>query len=350
SRRHPATLVLTDCEEFNNVLVDDDNFITGFDKNNSNSFSCSNSINDIALRTEQSNKKRFTFTGIQVLNPEVLDFIPANKFSHSIDVYRQMLACGKKIYSYIPPKHAWNDLGTPNRYRNAVMGELTPRAFIKAFPDYNCKDVKISELKGDGSDRRWFRLTSQNNSVILADHGIRKTLSINETDSFIAIGKHLNGIGLPVPGIILHDSFSGLVFLEDLGDTNLQTVIMNSENRNEILSWYKQAIGLLAELSLNGAKGFDISWTYQSAYYDTDLILEKECRYFADAFIRGYLKKDIDFSELKNEFGIIASRAVKHQVAGFMHRDMQSRNIMVKEGKMYFIDFQGGRLGPLQYD
>lgn len=347
---HPATLVLTDYEEFNNVPVDDDDFITGFDKNNSDSFPCPDSSNNIALESSHRDKKRFAFTGIQVLNPEVLDFIPANKFSHSIDVYRQMLASGKKIYSYIPLKHSWNDMGTPERYKEAAIGELTPRAFKAAFPDYNCKDVKISELKGDGSDRRWFRLTSQNNSLIMADHGIRKALSINETDSFIAIGKHLHVKGLPVPGIILHDSFSGLVFLEDLGDTKLQNVIMDSGNRSEILSWYKKAIDLLMGLSLTGKKGFDTSWTYQSPYYNTDLILEKECRYFTDAFLRGYLNKEIDFEEFKNEFVKIASRAMEHQIAGFMHRDMQSRNIMVKEGKMYFIDFQGGRIGPLQYD
>jgi len=348
---HPATLVLTDCKEFNNVPVGDDNFILGFDKINSYYLPCQDSSNNISLESCHRDKKRFAFTGIQVLSPEVLDFIPANKFSHSIDVYRQMLACGKKIYSYIPLKHSWNDLGTPGRYKEAAMGELTPRAFKDTFPNCNCEDVKISELEGDGSDRRWFRLTSsQNNSLILADHGIRETLLTNETDSFIAIGKHLHSKGLPVPRIILHDSFSGLVFLEDLGDTKLQNIIIDSGNRSEILSWYKQVIDLLVKLSITGKKGFDTSWTYQSPYYNADLILEKECRYFTDSFLRGYLNKEIYFEEFKNEFVKIASRAMEHQVAGFMHRDMQSRNIMVRDGKIYFIDFQGGRIGPLQYD
>jgi aminoglycoside/choline kinase family phosphotransferase/dTDP-glucose pyrophosphorylase len=335
---HPATLVLTDYAEFNNVSVDDDGFVLGFDKNN------------YAPKGSGDNIKKFTFTGIQVLSPEVLDFIPSNMFSHSIDVYRQMLASGKKIYSYIPIKHSWNDLGTPERYREAVLNELIPSAFNKAFPGYDYGDIKISGLKGDGSDRRWFRVSSQDNSLILADHGIRKSLSTNETDSFIAIGNHLNAKGLPVPGIILHDAFSGLVLLEDLGDTNLQSIIINSGSRSEIISWYKQVISCLAELSITGRKDFDTSWTYQTPIYSTDMILEKECRYFTDAFIKDFLDKEIEFEELKNEFLIIASRAVEHKVEGFMHRDMQSRNIMVKEGNIYFIDFQGGRIGPLQYD
>lgn len=346
---HPVTLVLTDREEFNNVAVGDDGFILGFDRN-TDYFTCPDSSNNISIMSCNRVKNRLAFTGIQVLSPEILDFIPANKFSHSIDVYRQMLACGKKIYSYIPLKHSWNDLGTPERYKEAAIVELTPLAFKEAFPDSHCEDVTISELKGDGSDRRWFRLTSQNNSLIMADHGIRETLSTNETDSFIEIGKHLHAKGLPVPRIILHDSFSGLVFLEDLGDIKLQNIIISSGKRSEILSWYKQAIDNLAELSLTGRKDFDTSWTYQSPRYNTDLIIDKECRYFTDSFLRGYLNKEIYFEEFKNEFVKIASRAMEHQVAGFMHRDMQSRNIMVKDGKMYFIDFQGGRIGPLQYD
>jgi aminoglycoside/choline kinase family phosphotransferase/CTP:phosphocholine cytidylyltransferase-like protein len=334
---HPATLVLTDCREFNSVIIDDYNFITGFD-------------NSAASQPWIKGKRRLAFTGIQVLNPEILDFIPPNQFSHSIDIYRQMIASGKKIYSYTPMKHSWNDLGTPARYREAVLDELTHKALEKAFPACNSGSFDISEIKGDGSDRRWFRITSQNNSIILADHGIRASLSKNEADSFVSIGKHLYSKGLPVPGIILHDSFSGLLFLEDLGDTNLQHVVMNCGNRNKILLWYKQVISALGELSLTGRIDFDTAWAYQTPYYSPDLIIEKECRYFTEAFLKGCLGKEIDFKEFENEFMRIASRAVENQTSGFMHRDMQSRNIMVKDGKIYFIDFQSGRIGPLQYD
>jgi len=338
---HPATLVLTDYEEFNNVQVDEDNFILGFENSRVNPFPCLN----------QGNIKRLTFTGIQVLNPEILDFIPANSFSNSIDVYRQMISCGEKLHAFIPKNHFWNDLGTPGKYIDTVIGETAPKAFRLAFPDYN-KDQKINmfRLKGDGSDRGWFRLVSGKDSLIMADHGIRKELSTTEADSFIAIGLHLYNKGLPVPKIFLHDSFSGLVFLEDLGDTNFQTVIMNTKSQSETISRYKSVIDLLIMLSLTGGSGFDVSWTYQTPCYTADLILEKECRYFTDAFIKGYLNKEIDFDRYENEFKIIAALALEHQVKGFMHRDMQSRNIMVKNGEIYFIDFQGGRLGPLQYD
>jgi aminoglycoside/choline kinase family phosphotransferase/choline kinase len=334
---HPVTLVLTNREEFNNVVVDNDNFITGFD-------------NKTESRPYLKGERKLAFTGIQVLHPEILDFIPAGRFSHSIDIYIQMLASGKKICSYIPTNSSWNDLGTPERYKETALGELIPKAFKAAFTGCDCTEVKMSALEGDGSDRKWFRLTSQGNSLILADHGIRETLSANETDSFIAIGSHLKDKGLPVPRIILHDSFSGFVFLEDLGDTKLQDIIIASENSRDIISWYKKVIDLLVLLSLDGKKDFETSWTYQTPFYSTDLIIERECRYFTDAFLKGYLNKEIDFEDFKNEFATIASGALENQVEGFMHRDMQSRNIMVKEGRIRFIDFQGGRIGPLQYD
>jgi len=337
---YPATLVLTDYEEFNNVLVDEDNFIFCFENACANPLPCTN----------QGNIKRLAFTGIQVLNPEILDFIPANSFSNSIDVYRRMISCGKKLHAFMPKNHSWNDLGTPEKFIKTVIEETAPKAFMLAFPDYKDRKINMFRLKGDGSDRGWFRLVSGKDSLIMADHGIRKELSVTEADSFIAIGLHLHNRGVPVPGIFLHDSFSGLVFLEDLGDTNFQTVIMNTKSQGGIIARYKSVIDLLIMLSLSGGSGFDVSWTYQTPCYTADLILEKECRYFTDAFLKGYLNKEIDFDRYENEFKIIASQALEYQVKGFMHRDMQSRNIMVKNGEIYFIDFQGGRLGPLQYD
>jgi len=59
---------------------------------------------------------------------------------------------------------------------------------------------------------------------------------------------------------------------------------------------------------------------------------------------------DVDFDDLKEEFDLLAHKTLEHAINGFVHRDMQSRNIMVKNGKYTFIDFQGARLGPVQYD
>ncbi len=78
--------------------------------------------------------------------------------------------------------------------------------------------------------------------------------------------------------------------------------------------------------------------------------MEKECRYFAEAFLTGYLGIYSNFKDLKAEFSFLADKALESSLNGFMHRDLQSRNIMVKNGNYHFIDFQGGRMGPIEYD
>jgi len=224
------------------------------------------------------------------------------------------------------------------------------KAFKKAFPDFVAKQIKKTDVKGDGSDRKWFRLIQNNRSLIMADHGIRKKNGLSEMDAFIAIGRHLEDKGLPVPKIYLHDTFSGLVFLEDLGDVNLQKIANESKNLKEIISCYQSVINILIKLSITGKQGFDPSWTYQTPTYDKHVILENECRYFVEAFLNGYLKWNISFSDLQDDFFLIAENALASPLKGFMHRDMQSRNIMIKNNSIYFIDFQGGRFGPIQYD
>ncbi|MBW1692798.1 MAG: phosphotransferase [Deltaproteobacteria bacterium] len=227
---------------------------------------------------------------------------------------------------------------------------MAPEAFEIAFPDWVNKKINRKKLKGDGSDRSWYRLTTGNQSLVMVDHGIRMQKATNETDAFIAIGNHLFVKGIPVPKIFLHDAFSGLVFLEDIGDVNLQTVILNTKNTDKILSYYQLVIHLLIKLFIKGNEDFDPAWTYQTTLYNQEVILEKECRYFVDAFLRSYLGIDKHFIDYAHEFTTAAKKAVEFSIYGFMHRDVQSRNIMVKENRFYFIDFQGGRQGPIQYD
>ena len=343
---HPVTLVLHDDPRFNTVSINKDGFITKF--NDSTPLPSRPDSESNSYRPGETG--RLTFTGIQVLDPQVIEKIPDNIFSNSIDIYRELISENKKICAFISKEYYWKDVGSPESYSKAVFEHMAPEAFKHAFPSGWNKKIFRARLKGDGSDRNWYRLTSGNRSLVMADHGIKKNPPTSEVDSFVAIGRHLHDKDIPVPEIYLYDTFSGLVFMEDLGDVNLQALVLNTKNPDQIISYYKSVIGLLGNLFLSSAKDFDPVWTYQTSYYDQDLILEKECRYFVDAFLRNYLEMNISFKDLENEFRSLADRALEFSVNGFMHRDMQSRNIMVKNNRFYFIDFQGGRLGPIQYD
>jgi aminoglycoside/choline kinase family phosphotransferase len=185
--------------------------------------------------------------------------------------------------------------------------------------------------------------------MIMADHGIRPHAGTTEADAMLAIGKHLHRCGLPVPEIYYADTFSGMIFLQDLGDEHLQQAFREASAAAGI-DMYRRVIRVLMRMAVEGKKGFDTTWTCQTAYYDKNLILEKECRYFVEAFLQGYLNIDTDMAEFGPDFEHLADQALRCGHPGFMHRDFQSRNIMIGNGRVHLIDFQGGRLGPVQYD
>ncbi|MGD2096277.1 MAG: sugar phosphate nucleotidyltransferase [Desulfobacterales bacterium] len=332
---YPATLVLTDDAEFNSVSCDDAGFVTGF-----------------AHSPSQANRtaSALTFTGIQVLNPSVLDFISEATPASSIDAYNRMIAEGKKIQAHVVKDAYWKDIGTAERYRAAVFETMVSGVYRHFFPEADLKMPRQQPLKGDGSDRRWYRLKINQKSIILADHGMKEKNGIDAADAFCNIGRHLFNRGLPVPRIYDGDTLSGYVFIEDLGNHDLQTAVQKAQNTEKMIHLYRSAIDLLVRFSQRGPVQFATDWCYQTPRYDKSLILEKECRYFVDAFLKAYLGLNYQYADFKAEFEFLAENALQNVVEGLMHRDFQSRNIMIKNSDLYVIDFQGARMGPLQYD
>lgn len=334
--RSAATLVLCNDPRFNSVIVEQNRAVRGF---------ADRSRGDV-----QPQNGLLTFTGVQVLDPVVLDYIPAGKPYSSIDAFKKMLADNQQIGAVIVSKYRWQDIGTPDSYRQAAIDGATPLAFKAAFPDDTFKPVEQTKLKGDGSQRQWYRLKSGPRSLVMVDHGIRQEQVTSEVDSFVRLGEHLYRQGVSVPRIFFYDTFSGLVFLEDLGDLHLQQTAKAIDEPQSLIRLYQSVIDRLIRMSRAAITGFDPTWTYQTAAYDRNLILEKECRYFQEAFLNNYLGYDTRYTDFEPEFELLAEKALLAPILGFMHRDLQSRNIMLKNDRIYFIDFQGGRIGPIQYD
>ncbi len=336
-RHQPAaTLVLCDDATFNSVTVEQNKWITGFP--------------DQSRGGDQTARSLLTFTGVQVLEPLVLDYIPAGTPYSSIDAFKKILLDGKKLRAVVVPKDRWQDIGTPASYRQAAIDRAVPQAFEEAFTAACNKPVDRIKLKGDGSQRQWYRLKTRQGSLIMVDHGIRQTRMTSEVDSFVQLGEHLYRQGVSVPRIYFYDTFCGLVFLEDLGDDHLQQAVKSTDDPQTIIKLYQSVIDQIILMSRLGAEKFNQTWTYQTPAYDQKLILEKECRYFQEAFLNGYLGYKTRFKDFEPEFILLADNALQDATIGFMHRDMQSRNIMLKDNSVYFIDFQGGRIGPIQYD
>lgn len=335
-RHHPAaTLVVCDDPAFNSVTVEQDRWVTGF---------------SAPPPGERATGRRLTFTGVQVLEPLVLEYIPPATPYSSIDAFKKILADGRRIGAMIVPKDRWQDIGTPASYRRAALDRAMPLAFEKAFPAAGRRPVERIKLKGDGSQRQWFRLQNSCGSLIMVDHGIRPTRKTAESDSFVHLGEHLLRQGVCVPRIYFYDTFCGLVFLEDLGDRHLQQAVMSADDPQAVIRLYQGVIDQIIRMSRRAGQNFDPAWTYQTPAYDRKLIIDTECRYFQEAFLNGWLGLQTHFDYLEPDFIALADRALEGASIGFMHRDMQSRNIMLKDDRVFFIDFQGGRIGPLQYD
>ena len=330
SHGDPVTLALCDDPDVNTVAVDKNGFVTGFDT------------------PAPTAGRRLTFTGVQVLDPQVLDFIPKTGFAGSIDVFSRMLAAGKPIRAYVPRPLYWTDAGTPERLRQAVLDEMVPRAFEEAFGKKAIRSWQATQLAGDGSSRCFFRIASGQHTLILADHGLKPDAAWAEVDAYVAIGRHLAARNVPVPRIIAADAFSGLVLLKDLGDTDIQQLAA----RGDIgpVDLYGPVLHAWSDLATEGANGFDPAWTCQSTDYDKDLIVDYECRHFVESFLNRYLGHAIGFADLAPCFAAIAEHLLADGLSGLIHRDLQARNVMVCDGKPFFIDFQGARRGPVQYD
>ncbi len=329
---HPVTMVMHDHQRFNSVAVDSAGYVTGFGE-----------------ADDHDSARRLAFTGIHVLDRRVLAFLPDRGPAHIINAYRDMLGAGLRIKAYEVRQHSWYDIGTPRSYLDAVYDHMAPSAFKAAFGRPPAARLQKQPIAGDGSDRRWYRISDGHHSLVMADHGIRTTSDTQEVDAYISIGTHLASRGIALPRIHAWDRHAGLVFLQDAGDTHLQSVAAGADTAQR-RTFYHRVLDQWALMATRGADGFDTAWCHQTPYYDQGVVLRNECRYFMEAFVQGYLGKGMEYQALQTEFEMLARTIMAKETRGFVHRDFQSRNIMVQDDRIYFIDFQGGRIGPIQYD
>ncbi|MEN8199616.1 MAG: phosphotransferase, partial [Thermodesulfobacteriota bacterium] len=156
--------------------------------------------------------------------------------------------------------------------------------------------------------------------------------------------------GVPVPGQYGWNEESGVLLFEDLGDCKLHDyVLKQAGGTTGVRTLYDLVVDELATMQVRAAEGFDPTWCWDTHRYDRKLMLERESGYFLRAFWQGLLGRE-EVPGLQEEFDLLADQAARIPCEYFLHRDFQSRNIMLHGGKPRFIDFQGGRLGPLGYD
>ena len=205
---------------------------------------------------------------------------------------------------------------------------------------------EVTELPSSGSNRRYFRLHGPQTLI-----GVSGT-SIEENRAFIYMADHFRQKGLPVPEVYAQSNDQSFYLQEDLGDTLLFDAIEKGrkssvfdESEKTLL---RQTITKLPEIQFMGSDGFDFSYCYPQEEFNQRSILW-DLNYFKYCFLKA---TGMEFQEnrLEDDFLKMSDVLLRNQSATFMYRDFQSRNVMIRDGHPWFIDFQGGRKGPVYYD
>jgi N-acetylmuramate 1-kinase len=208
--------------------------------------------------------------------------------------------------------------------------------------------LEVTPLVGDGSDRVFRRIRCGASHFILLSSPRSKPAGVDENDSYFLIGRHLYDLGIPVPRILRADRSEGRFLLEDVGDTHFQRLARYGRvNRVQL---YRKALAVLLRLHRLAPEGFAPSFCFDAPVYTAEFVLERELHYFSDAFWKGWLGREEFSSSLERDFVNIAESAAAFDPHWVIHRDFQSRNLMVWRGALRVIDFQGMRYGPPAYD
>ena len=214
---------------------------------------------------------------------------------------------------------------------------------------FHAPPESIQPLQGDlgGSGRKIIRLANATASAIGVLYGVHE-----ENVAFLEFSKHFRRHGLPVPEIYAEDLTQGAYLEEDLGDTTLFEFL--SKNRTgeniapPVVETYRKVVGVLPRFQVEAGRDLDYKFCHPRASFDRQSIAW-DLNYFKYYFLR---LAGILFNEqaLEDDFGRLTDFLLSAPRDYFLYRDFQSRNIMLRNGDPFFLDYQGGRKGALQYD
>lgn len=211
-------------------------------------------------------------------------------------------------------------------------------------------DFTIKPLKGDASGRSYFRLDFAGGfpkSIVVMKVG--SSFKNDELD-FLKLRKFLAECNVPTPKIYFTNPSKGVIYLEDCGDTLLASRA-GEVSEKELKGLYRKALDTLVIMQLEGTRRIDDKNPAYGRKFDTAKFME-ELNHTTIYFIKGLRGKSLSASDEKRlkTFFLELVRPIEKEPLVFTHRDYHARNIMLKKGRIFVIDFQDARMGPLHYD
>lgn len=224
------------------------------------------------------------------------------------------------------------------------MENLIKELYVGKF---GVEPLSIVKMCGAGSNRAYYRLAGEGTSVI----GVVGT-SVEENRAFVALAKAFAESGIPAPEV-LAVSEGGLCYLqEDLGDKTLFETMKQSRESGCFsqpdVDMLCKVMSFLPHIQYRVPEFFDFALCYPVSDFN-ERTVKWDLNYFKYCFLKGV---GVEFNEglLEDEFDKLSSLLLAENENTFLYRDFQSRNVMVRGGEPFFIDFQGGRKGPVYYD
>jgi aminoglycoside/choline kinase family phosphotransferase len=209
--------------------------------------------------------------------------------------------------------------------------------------------ARVQPLQGQlgGSGRRIIRLTGENTTAIGILYDVRE-----ENAAFLEFSRHFRRHGLPVPEIYAEDLNRGAYVEEDLGDTTLFEFLSSHRDGDtvapEVVEAYRRVVAVLPRFQVEAGRDLNYKLCYPRGSFDRQSIAW-DLNYFKYYFLR---LAGVPFNEqaLEDDFGRLTKFLLAAGRDYFLYRDFQSRNVMLRDGEPWFLDYQGGRKGALQYD
>ena len=203
--------------------------------------------------------------------------------------------------------------------------------------------ASIDKLPQSGSDRMYFRIQTPTQNYIATYN-----INIAENKTFINFSNHFKSIGAPVPEVYAVNVEGTIYLQEDFGDSSLLNKLETQGYTENIFELYKKSLHALAHLQIKADAGLNYNDCITSKEFGKQAILA-DLLYFKYYFL-DTLKIPYDKEKLIGDFEALSTYLAHVDHKYFMFRDFQSRNIMVKDDEVFFIDYQGGMKGALQYD
>jgi aminoglycoside/choline kinase family phosphotransferase len=215
--------------------------------------------------------------------------------------------------------------------------EALCQQILKLTPD------RIEKLPQSGSDRVYFRVYAGTQTWIA-------TYNINtkETATFVHFSQHFKQANLPVPAIVGVNAENTIYLQEDLGTASLLNKLETHGHGDYLYQLFQQSLAQLARMQVLGHQGLDYSWCLTAKEFGKQAIMS-DLLYFKYYFL-DTLQLPYDKQAMLDDFDALSTYLTRTQNKFFMFRDFQSRNIIVQNDQVHFIDYQGGMQGALQYD